>query len=166
MWGLSPRPNQLVFHFGPGAELGYPTGGGSVTEGGQPTLETQLQAIIDLGADTTSHVESSQDFSEEARMGPEQLKARRLRYYSWLSEDDERLTIPTEQLIRPKINFHDSRFDDQQQDRLVGALVKNWGALSLFDEIGCLRRYLVDPLLIRATLMWSMRPIRISSKGS
>ena len=99
-------------------------------------------------------------------MVPEELEARRLHNYPWLNEDDERLTIPTEQLIRQKINFHDSKFEGQQQDRLVGALVQNWGALSLFDEIGCLRRYLVDPLLIRATLMWSMRPIRISSKGS
>ena len=53
---VSPRASQLVFQFGPGAELGYPRSGDHLDGVGSLPLEAQLQAIIDLGADTTSEV--------------------------------------------------------------------------------------------------------------
>jgi len=120
--------------------------------------QSRHMVIIDEGE---NKIDSAQDLSvDESLLSSEELKEKRLKEYPWLDPNDFRLKLSKRDIIKRLVNISDSKFNAAQQQELIESLVRNSACISLFGEIGCLKRWAVDISLdlIDPTISFSASP--------
>ena len=118
----------------------------------------QYMVIVDEGEEI-SDGEVIKEYDED-QMTENQLKDYRLSKYPWLDSDDFRLTMSKKDIIRKMVDLSDTKFSSDQVQQLLASLERNSACLSLFGEIGCLKRWAVDiaPDLIDPNISFSATP--------